>query len=550
MSASVLIVGAGPSGLVLALSLLQNGVSVRIIEKETSHRVGERGAGIMPRTFEIHNILGTLPDILKIATPIPTRRTYELPGGTKPLMDEDIAPYIEPTYHTPYANPKVLGQHHLEAILRAHIRKYGTEVELATMLEKFEQHDDHVSAHLMKAVDGKAISELANFSYIVGADGARSNVRKQLELSFLGETLEGVDMKVGDIILKEGLSREIWHCWGGGLHTKMVFLRPSGQDPEVYNFVITGVDLSHVTETFGREDLISAMEEITERKDLVFGDIRWINNYRPNVRMVEKFHVGRVFIAGDAAHCHSPAGGQGMNSSSQDAFNLGWKMALVLKGLAHPSILDTYDEERIPVIAEMLNITTKLFKNVMIKPIGEEQKMTAWKRGEEFNMLGVNYRTSSLVIDDGTVEKSVGAAYNEESATAARAGDRAPEAPGIQQIAPSNEETSFFRLFGSSYHTVLVFGGSTDQHRSVLANVKKLPKGMVKSVLVLPKDSQAKYVPEGFDTVLVDAKGYAYNGYSIPDGELSIISVRPDGFVGARVTAEENLEKYFSRIFI
>ncbi|KAF9002997.1 monooxygenase [Cyathus striatus] len=547
MSSSVLIVGAGPTGLVLALSLLQNGVSVRIINKETVYRGGERGAGVMPRTLELSNLLGTLPDILKIGGPVPIRRSYELPGGTKPLTEKEMSIHIEPTYHTPYPNPTMVGQNHLEAILRAHAKKYGVEVELATELVKFEEHGDHVVAHLLKTVDGKETSELVKCSYLVGADGAHSIVRKQLGLSFNGKTIEG-HAEIGDVVIKEGLSSEYWHFWGDA-KTKMVSLRPSGQDPGVYSFIVTGVDLSHVTTTSGHDDFVNAIKDITDRKDLVIGDITWISSFRPNVRMVDKFHVGRVFVAGDAAHCHSPTGGQGMNSSVQDSFNLGWKLALVLKGLAPPSLLDTYDEERLPVIDEMLNKTTRLLKQTLNSK-SEKDKSESWKRGIDLYMLGVNYRSSSLVIDDGAVEKIVAASYNPESATAARAGDRAPNAPELEQIAPSNEEISFFRLFGPSYHTVLVFGGSAEQHKALLGVVKKVPKGFVKSALVLPKDNPAGSVPEGFDVVLVDTKGYAYDGYSIPAGELQVVAVRPDGVVGARVTAIENLEKYFSRIFL
>ncbi|KAF9003010.1 FAD binding domain-containing protein [Cyathus striatus] len=548
MNASVLIVGAGPSGLVLALSLLQNGVSVRIIDKETSHRVGERGAGMMPRTLELHNLLGTLPDIQKIAGPTPKRRAYGLPGIAAPFKEHDIVINSEPTPDTPFPNSRVIGQNHLESILREHMKKYSIEVELGTALEKFEQFDDHVTVHLVKTVDGKEYPELANFSYLVGADGAHSVVRKQLGLSFLGETMQGVEMKIGDIIIKEGLTRDCWHFWGD-FHSKMVSLRPSGQDLEVYSFIITGIDLRHVTATSGREDFINAIEEVTGRKDLVFGDLVWINNYRPNVRMVNKFHVGRVFIAGDAAHCHSPTGGQGMNSSSQDSFNLGWKLALVVKGLAPPSILDTYDEERSPVIAEMLSKTTKILKQT-INPQTDKDEELAWARGGELRMLGVNYRTSSIVIDDGPLDKFSGSAYNVESATAARAGDRAPDAPKLLQVSPSKEETSLFQLFGSSYHTVLVFGGSAVQHRTLLETVEKLPKGVVKTALVIPKDNQEYAIPEGFDPVVVDTNGHAFKGYSVSDGELNVVVVRPDGVVGARVGTMENFEKYFSRILL
>ncbi|KAF9003675.1 monooxygenase [Cyathus striatus] len=547
-SASVLVVGAGPSGLILALSLLQNGVSVRIIEKEVSHRVGERGAGIMPRTFEVHNLLGTLPDILNSATSVPPRRVYEFPGGTKVITEDNMMPYIEPAYHTPYANPMALGQNYQEEILRKHLKKYGVEVELATTLEKFEQYDDHVAAHLLKLVEGNATSEIVNYAYLVGADGAHSTIRKKLGLSFLGECIQEAYMKVGDIEMEESLDRKFWHFWGEP-RSKMVFIRPSGQDPDVYNFIVSGDDsLINVTATSGRENLIQAIEEITGRKDLVFKAIRWISNYRPNVRMVDKFHVNRVFLAGDAAHCHSPAGGQGMNSSSQDAFNLGWKLALVAKGLAPPSLLDSYDEERLPVIAEMLNLTTKLYKTTRNASTKEEQA-ASWKRGTEFHMFSVNYRTSSFVIDDGASGEFVGPAYNPESATAARAGDRAPDAPELQLISPVREEKSLFQIFGSSNHTVLVFGGSTEEHNTVLEKLAVLPKESVKSVLVCPANKPDTVIG-GFDVVLVDTKGYALEGYHIPKEGLHVVIVRPDGVVGARLTVLENLNKYFSKIFL
>ncbi|KAF8989719.1 FAD binding domain-containing protein [Cyathus striatus] len=396
-------------------------------------------------------------------------RTFEdlrTPGGTKILAEDDMMPYTKPTYHTPYINPMVLGQNYLEAILRRHLKKYGVKVELATALEKFEQYDDHVVAHILKTVDGKATSEIANFAYLVGADGAHSTVRKQLGVSFLGKSIPEAYMKVGDIEM-EGLDPKLWHFWGD-TQTKMVLIRPSGQDPDVFSFVISGENnLTHVTETSGREDLIRAIEEISGRKDFVFKAIRWISNYRPTVRMVDKFHVNRVFLAGDAAHCHSFTGGQGMNSSSQDAFNLGWKLALVEKGFAPSSLLDSYDEERTPVIAEMLNITTKLYKSA-VNPSNEKEKAASWKRGPEVHMLSVNCRTSSFVIDDGALGEFVGPAYNPESSTAARAGDRAPNAPELQQISPVKEEKSLFQIYGSGYHTILVFGGP--QRRIVLCS--------------------------------------------------------------------------------
>ncbi|TFK39683.1 FAD binding domain-containing protein [Crucibulum laeve] len=544
----ILIVGAGPAGLVLALSLLQNGIAVRIIDKAKTHRLGERGAGIMPRTLEVYNILGTLTDVYNKANPLPFSRVYEPPGGTKALNTFHMSPYIEPTGPCPYKNPVTLGQHRHEAILRSHLEKYGCHVEVATELLSFEQHESHVTAHLVYDDGEKQVMESANFPWMIGTDGARSIVRKRLGLSFLGETSTGENIVLGDIHVKEGLDSEFWHNWGDPAR-KIASLRPTGQGDNVFTFLIFGREIDHDKVATGREEVLKAFYEISGRKDVIFGDLIWISNYRPNMRMVDKFRKGRVFIAGDAAHCHTPAGAQGMNSSVQDSFNLGWKLALVHKGLSPPSLLDSYDAERLPVIAEMLNKSTSLFKQT-IKP-GATLGDSAWRRDGDLQQLGVNYRSSAIILDEEASESVAPAAYNSGSETEARAGDRAPEAAGLVDITNEDKSTSLFKIFGASYHTVLVFSGTVEEHTALAEASKKLPKGTVHSVLIASTaDEVTTQHKDLFSQVLLDPQHIAFSTYWTPSDSLGVVVVRPDGVIGARARDVSGLQKYFSGIFL
>ncbi|KAF9002972.1 FAD binding domain-containing protein [Cyathus striatus] len=388
------------------------------------------------------------------------------------------------------------------------------------MLEKFEQFNDHVVAHLVKTVADTTVPETTKASWLVGTDGARSG-------SFLGETPEGEQIVVGDINVK-GLDSAFWHIWGDP-KDKVVSIRPSGQDPKIFNFVILGKNANHDALNSSHEKLISFLYKMTGSKDLItFGDVIWNSVYCASVRMVDKFHVGRVFIAGDAAHCHSPTGGQGMNSSVQDAFNLGWKLAFVIRGLAPITLIDTDAPED--------------------NPKDQNDREAAMHHVVELHTLGVNYRSSSIVFDDDTLERAIRAAYGVDSAFASKAGDRAPDAPGLVQVTAPEGKTSLFELFKANYHTVLTFGGA-EQHEGLLSTVKKLPKGLVKTVLVLGAKDEKPATAEGFDVVVTDSEGYAHAGYHVGDEEVKFVIVRPYGIIGARVGTVANVEKYFSKIF-
>ncbi|OAX33194.1 hypothetical protein K503DRAFT_869695 [Rhizopogon vinicolor AM-OR11-026] len=263
--------------------------------------------------------------------------------------------------------------------------------------------------------------------------------------------------------------------------------------------------------------------------------------------MVNKFSDGRVFVAGDAAHVHSPTGGQGLNSGIQDAFNLGWKIALVEKGLADKSILETYTEERLPVISEMLDMTTSILNQVITT--GD---MTA-QRSPKLYMLGINCRFSSIVLDEFVtpVEGKPINAYGVLDEGHLEAGDRAPDAPRLLHIRlGSSDETTLFSHYRPWYHTVLVFASSTADATPILTALESLNKSVVRIAVMLPSPAPVAHVACPADLVLLDQGGHAYSAYLVETRQIKVFVIRPDGVVGAIAHGAEGVNKYFSKIFV
>ncbi|KDQ57089.1 hypothetical protein JAAARDRAFT_207431 [Jaapia argillacea MUCL 33604] len=566
----VLIVGAGPAGLVLALTLVQNGVPVRLIDKLTKFHSGQRGAGVMPRTMEVYEFLGVLPDALKAGAVAMKMRAHEVGGGLKVLKEIDMpCPPMLPTPSCPRLHAYMLGQCNAEHILRSHLANYGCKVELGSELKSFEQFDDRVVAHIVKTdADGRETEENVTADWLVGTDGGKGIVRKQLGLSFLGETRED-QLVLGEVRI-EGIDNEFWHSWGD-FSTNTLALRPT-ERPDVSWMIAGGLQTDHDKIASDPNALAEYIHRVTGMPELKLVEIINLSHYRFNIRMVDKFGDGRVFVAGDAAHVHSPTGGQGMNSSVMDAFNLGWKLSLVCKNLSPSSLLSTYTEERLPVIAQMLKTTTALLNTVStggFKAMGDNQATNQpGVRTTSLFQLSVNYRWSSIVVDEynggskeskgerGTLEgqDAVGLVDPHEHLRV-RAGDRAPDAPGLVAFkgSPTSSPTmSLFQTFKATHHTILIFVPTVQDSEPTLKQIKQYPKGLVSSVVMpstrafrLPTDEPLAC---DADFVLKDSDGYAFAGYSVDRKEMKLVVVRPDGVVGAMVRNVEGLKGYFKKI--
>jgi 2-polyprenyl-6-methoxyphenol hydroxylase-like FAD-dependent oxidoreductase len=465
----VLIVGAGPTGLTMACELARRGVGFRIIDKAPSYFAGSRGKGLTPRSMEVFDDLGKIDRILECGRFHLPFRAYD---GTVVLGDRDMHEGRYPTPDVPYASPLIIPQWRVEETLRGRMEDWGGRVELATELVALEQSDDFVTATLHNR-------EQVRCQYLFAADGGRSFMRKALNVGFEGETWKDERMFVGDVRV-DALDRDHWHSW------------PKHKDGWVALCPLPSTSMFQIQVQVppGEEDeptleiLQRIVDERTGRSDLKLYDPSWLSLYRANVRMVDRFRVGRVFLAGDAAHVHSPAGGQGMNTGIQDAYNLGWKLSAVLRG-ARAELLDTYEEERLPVAAELLGITTRIHRQIWSD---DPAKM---RRNPETLQLGLNYRESSLSTQEGS------------GATSLKAGDRAPDAPVLDR---EGNRVRLFDVFRGTHFTLLTLESEGR------LEVRVIDRG------------------GALENRLVDDEGHFRNAYGGEEGTHFL--VRPDGYIG------------------
>ncbi|KAJ7782041.1 FAD binding domain-containing protein [Mycena maculata] len=535
----ILIVGAGPCGLTLALAARRNGIAVRIIEKSPIPAISQRGAGIQPRTQELLRALGVLDAVNKHAILTPRIQTYVLPEGVVPLKTFDVVPLLKPTASCPSLSLIALGQNQLEFILRAALRKYSCEVEFGSKLLSLTQDADGVDAIIVKQ-DGQ--EKIERYDFVVGTDGARGIVRKQLGLSLFGESRPSINLITGDVRV-EGIDIDYWHMWGE-MKTDCVFLRPT-EVAGLFHLMMASSQGNYQELINDHDALQKEITNITGRGDIRIVQVVSVAQWTANIRMAEMFQAGRCFVAGDAAHVHSPTGGQGMNSGVQDSFNLAWKLALVQRGLAPMTLLDSYTHERVPVIKEMLDATTQLLdRTVQAKAAGTD--LSHWDRSGPLSMLGVNYRWSSIVVDerdDPTAAKVATNGYGIQY-TDLRAGDRAPDAPALKDI-HTGETKHLFDVFDAARHTVLVFSASPERISTVTQVLSRLPEDTVRCVAIVPSDAADLQT----EMVLEDTQGHAYSNYD-SNGACDIAVVRPDFVLGALVSSSEALERYFGQIFV
>ncbi|MGW4207459.1 FAD-dependent monooxygenase [Lentzea sp. NPDC004789] len=354
MDTQVLIIGAGATGLTLALDLSRRGVPFRIVDAAPAPFAGSRGKGLQPRSMEVFHDLGLIEPVLASGRFHLRQRHYK---GREVLREWDMHEGREPTADRPYASTMLIPQFRVEQIMRDALPQ---AVEYGMPLTSFVQDDNGVTA-----VVGP---ETVRAKYLVGCDGGKSFVRKHLGVQFIGETREHQRMLVGDVRVS-GLDREYWHGWSTDDGQWLGLCPLPGTD--LYQFQATG-DGEPSLELYRR-----IVRERTGLDDVVLHDATWMSLFRTNIRMVDRFRVGQVFLAGDAAHVHSPAGAQGMNTGIQDAYNLGWKLAM-------ETLLDSYESERKPVAEWLLGLTTEIMAS------GNPFQ----KRDDQTLQLSLSYRTT------------------------------------------------------------------------------------------------------------------------------------------------------------
>lgn len=346
MTHGVLVAGAGPVGLTMALELSRFGVPVRVIDKIAGPSDTSRAVAIWPRTLELLDRSGVTLDLIAVGNRVVTANIFAGKSQIGQIRLNDVV--------SPFPFALMTPQYETEGVLRRHLKAHDVEPQFSTELADIQQDANGVTATL-RAADGAETTE--RFDWLVACDGSHSVVRHRLGLEFQGDTL-GLDWTQGDFHLT-GMpipSSELaifWHPEGALMFFPMA--------PDRYR-IITSLGRSTDVEPVPLD--LEAFQKVIDRRGpggITLTGTVWTSAFRINERQVDAYRSGRVFLAGDAAHVHSPAGGQGMNTGIQDAINLAWKLALVSRGIsAAPALLDSYDAERRPVGAEVIRQSGKL----------------------------------------------------------------------------------------------------------------------------------------------------------------------------------------------
>ncbi|WP_404321232.1 FAD-dependent monooxygenase [Arthrobacter luteolus] len=520
----VLIVGAGPTGLALAAQLAGYGTSFRIIDRRQGPSTQSRALAVQPRTLEALRPFGISAAMASRGTPAHQLKLH-LPEETVSVGLFDVG--IEDSAHQQLL---FLPQSETEQILLTYLASRGVRVERGAELLELERlvPDDPFAGMEARVQRQDRGIDRIRARYIVGADGAESTVRRRAGMDFRGsgyaDTFVLADLEV------DGADPGAVHAYptedgfmvlfplGRPASWRMISLKERGD-----NSAVTLESLQAVADRFSGGGL-------------VLHDPKWISSFRLSHQMAEFFQSGSVFLAGDAAHVHSPIGGQGMNTGIQDALNLGWKLALGARGLAADELIDSYDAERRPVARGIVGFTDRLFKLATsrsgLKKLPRTKLLPALApsiaanerlRSRAFrtmSQLGIHYRSSTMTES----------ALNRRPALLAsgpRPGDRLPDAVVHYQ---EKERRLQDLVAAPGFHLLLTGPGwPEDTPQQIHAALAGL--GQLLTVQRLVVGSKLTASGPG---IIEDVSGLAFERLGLSPRRPEVLVIRPDGYIGYR----------------
>ena len=515
MDVDVLIVGAGPTGLALAEELARFGVSFRIVDNGRGVTDLSKAIGVQARTLETLDIMGLADDLARRGN---QARSFHIYDGADPILSLDFQG-LDSRY--PYL--LVVPQSDTERVLAGKLNRLGILIEHETTLTHFTQDGQSVSA-VVRGADGR--EQTIHTRWLVGCDGAHSAVRHGLNMPFEGQEYpEG--FLLADVAVEwDKPSDELFLFLHEGWLTAF-FALPNGR----YRII---ADLPPDDAPPDQKPALEECQRLVDSRlpiSAKLSEPSWTAYYRVHRRIVPRLQDGRVFLVGDAAHIHSPAAAQGMNTGIQDAFNLGWKLALVAQGYASETLLRSYHTERYPVERAVLQGTDLLLRMVSLRksagrslrnhllPLVSATRPVQERVRERISELSVQYNASPIVLDC-------------DHAGGPKAGERAPDG---EMIAPNGASVRIYEILRDGRFLMLIFSdqGDTFDERFVAAALD-LPAplcSLVRRVIVTRREPSLEAMG-GDVPVLHDAPGLVYERYGAVRPCVRII--RPDGYIGFR----------------
>ncbi len=534
----ILIVGAGPTGLTLAIHLLRLGMRVRLIDKKTGPSVTSKAIGLQYRVSEILACMGIVDRFLARGG---TPTTVNISIGTRRLVRLNFQASGKQSGRNAFA-PKaiVIPQSETEKILGDLVREQGGEIEWDTEFLEFRE----IGAGVMSRVRrGNGRDEEFASEWLVSCEGAHSAIRQQAGIAFAGKTYP-LAFFLADVELSGPLRHGENYVW---MHRDGSFAALPMPKPGAWRLF---VDVTQRNARAGEEislDLIrELMAERVGNQGITVTNPTWISDFRIHCRMVDRYRAGRALIAGDAAHVHSPAGGQGIVTGIQDATNLAWKLARVVRG-APGQLLDTYEEERLPKAQEVLRetdrttrvllaptILMRLVRDLLLLPV----MRMPWVQKKLFAKLAqlhVQYRGSSLSQDQDAARWS--------ARSLLRAGDRAPDV--AFQERPGGGIITLFKLLEPMRPVILIGAAALTKDEPAFDALQRTLAEAEIDVFVLRETRDAK---ETEARCLWDLHGDFQRLYGMSGDFLCLI--RPDDHIGLfqRPTNERALREYVSRL--
>ncbi|MFJ8111821.1 FAD-dependent monooxygenase [Streptomyces sp. NPDC096132] len=517
----VVIAGAGPVGLSAAAELRRHGVRCRLVDRLPARLPYAKAVGIQPRTLEIWDRMGLARTVLESAAVLRGQLVH-VNGRETARTDLVLPPEV------PYGFA-ALPQYETERLLEEYLAGLGTVIERGTELLSFVQDPEGVTARLRTA---SGTEEELRARYLVGCEGAHSVVRKGLGLRFEGAAF-AEEYMLGDVEadwdLPHGYGLRSTHRTDDGVTDDVLVCIPlpgTGRyrmsmlvPPELSTRTAdqAGDSVAHGLEG-GRAPELSHLQAVVDRlapKPAALSRLRWSSVFRISHRIVDRYGDGRVFVAGDAAHIHPPTGAQGMNTGIQDACNLAWKLALVVRGKAGPRLLETYDAERRPVGEEVVGRTVRHARHG-IEADPDDPRTVMLREAQ----LLVGYRDGPLA----------GRPYG--PADAPQPGDRAPDCTGLGLTAAAYPLRLFDVLRGRARHVVILYSTHLADLAGGVEAVARAPMGGPAIVAVLAREGAAA-APDTLGVPAYRDAGGEFARLYRPDGPTGFV-VRPDGYLASR----------------